>query len=153
MSRSPHGFSLPEMLVVLAIVSILSAVIILPRWDLMERRRDLAVDELGASIGDALQRGRAGEDWRLAWESGRLRIWRPSVAGAPVTMKEIALPEGLAISTLLVDGKTWPENQPLRLEGFATPPLRLEFEMREQTVVLRSLMTGRLERLPPVSKL
>jgi prepilin-type N-terminal cleavage/methylation domain-containing protein len=149
MSRADGGLSLVEMLVVLAIVAILASAVVVPRWDLNERRSDMAVDGIAASLADALRRGRAGEDWRLAWTTGRLRLWRPVAAdGSGAADRPLALPDGLRIRALAVDGQDWPEDQPLKLAGFATPPLRIELDLNGRVVALRSLPTGRVERLP-----
>ena len=147
MTRCPRGFSLLEMLVVLAIIAILATTVVLPSWDFSVRRRDLAADEVAAGIADALRRSRGGEDWRLAWRGDRLRLWRPSVATADQAERAVELPSGTAIRSLTVDGQPWPADQALALTGFSTPPLRLELAVGEGAATLRSSPTGRVERL------
>lgn len=145
MSRCPTGFSLLEMLVVLAIVGILGVTVVVPQWDQAQRRRELVADDLAVAIAGALRRSRAGEDWQLAWSGGRLRLWRPG-AGEKGE-RTIDLPAGTAIRALAVDGRPWPEERPLALRGFSTPPLRLELDLGTATVTLQSSPIGRVERL------
>ena len=150
MRRCPTGFILLEMLVVLAIIAILSTAVVVPRWDFSERRRDLVADEMAADIADALRRSRAGEDWRLAWTGSRLRLWRPAVAagtGGGQAERNVELPAGAAIRSMTVDGRPWPEDRPLALTGFSTPPLRLDLAVGAGTVTLKSSPIGRVERL------
>jgi prepilin-type N-terminal cleavage/methylation domain-containing protein len=149
MKRCPGGFSLLEMLVVLAIIAILGTTVVVPRWDLSGRRQDLAADEMAAGIADALRRSRGGEDWRLAWNGSRLRLWRPAVAagtGGGQAERNIELPSGAVIRSLTADGQPWPEDQSLALTGFSTPLLRLELAMGAGTVTLKSSPIGRVER-------
>jgi prepilin-type N-terminal cleavage/methylation domain-containing protein len=148
MKRIQRGLTLVEMLTVLAIVAILSAAALAPRWDLADRRRDMAADAIAANIADVLRYSRAGEDWQLAWTRQQLRLWRPAALGQSDSDREIVLPEGLVVRQLSVDGQAWPADQPLAVEGFATPPLRLDLAAGERIITLRSLPTGLIERLP-----
>ena len=131
------------MLVVLAIVAILGAVLAVPRFDLDGRRREAAAETLELALAQALRRSRAGEPWRLAWQADAIELRRADAAEA----RRFPLPEGLRVQRLLADGLPWPAGQGLALAGFATPLLRLEMAAPGGLWVLRSLPTGRVERL------
>jgi prepilin-type N-terminal cleavage/methylation domain-containing protein len=143
MTAGQRGISLVEMLVVLAIVAILAVAAAVPRWDWSQRRGELAADQLAAALADALRHSRAGEDWRLVWNEGQLRLWRIDADEAGVAMN---FPAGLRMLGLLVDQQGWPAATPLPLSGFATPPLDLLLDLDGQPVRLHSLPTGSVER-------
>jgi len=150
--RAGRGFTLIEMLVVLAILGILSAFVALTTAPDPRRQAAAEAERLGLLLEAALQEAQWG---------GRAIAWSADTKGyrflqaegerrwQPITDDELFRPrllaQGMGISGIEVEGQTLPPGTLLIFSPANAPLFRITLNAPQGTLVLRSLPNGKVD--------
>ena len=154
--RGGSGFTLIEMLVVLAILGILSVFVALSTTPDPRREAAAEAEKLGLLLEAALQETQWG---------GRAIAWSADTKGyrflqaeserrwQPITDDELFRPrllaEGMGISGIEVEGQTLPPGALLIFSSADAPLFRISLNAPQGTLILRSLPNGKVDLQAP----
>ena len=154
--RTGRGFTLVEMLVVIAILGILSTFVALSTTPDPHRLAGADAERLGLLLEAALQEAQWGgrtigwsadaKSYRF-WQAESERRWQPITDDELFRSRLLA--EGMAVSGIEVEGQALPPGALLIFSPAAVPLFRITLSAPQGTLILRSLPNGKVDLQVP----
>jgi len=154
--RAGRGFTLIEMLVVIAIIGILSIYVALSTVPDSRRQAAADAERLGLLLETALQEAQWGgraiawsadaTGYRF-WQEANERRWQPITDDGLYRARSLA--EGMGVTDIEVDGQQLPQGELLKFFPFSVPLFRITLSAPQGDLILRSLPNGRVDLQMP----